>query len=194
MSSRSPQRRRRSPSAQRSPWIYLAPAALLGAVTVITMILSGTGVLGHAADGGPPPSAPPSGPVQTLSVPQTAPPPESVPSLPAPPPKKTKTTKTATTPSTTGTTTASTTTATTPTSTTPATTGTTTTGTTTTTDTTTTTPPAGNSGQHVKWTVKTGDTLSSIATQFSTTVKELERLNPGIDPAALQVGQQIVVG
>jgi len=192
VSSRSPQRRRRSPSAQRSPWIYLAPAALLGAVTVITMILSGTGVLGHTSDGGPPPSTPPSGPVQTLSVPQTAPPPEPAPPPPAPPPhKKTKTTKATTTQATTATTTATTTSATTTTSTTPA-----TTGTTTTTDTTTTatTPASGKSGQHVKWTVKKGDTLSSIATQFSTTVKALELLNPGIDPAALQVGQQIFVG
>ena len=57
----------------------------------------------------------------------------------------------------------------------------------------TTAPTPGNSGQHVKWTVKTGDTLSSIATQFGTTVHELERLNPSIDPAALQIGQQIVV-
>jgi LysM repeat protein len=60
-------------------------------------------------------------------------------------------------------------------------------------DVATTAPSAGNDGQHVKWTVKTGDTLSSIATQFRTSVKELERLNPNVDPAALQVGQELVV-
>jgi LysM repeat protein len=192
MSSRTPRRRRRSPSAQRSPWIYIAPAALLGAVTVITIILSATGVLGHTADGGPPPSTPPSGPVQTLTVPQTAPPPETTAQLPPPPPKKTKTTKkTTTTTTTTGSTatTGATTSTSATTSTTPS-----TTATTPSTDTTATTPPsAGNGGQHVKWTVKTGDTLSSIATQFETSVKELERLNPSVNPSALQVGQEIVV-
>jgi len=38
-----------------------------------------------------------------------------------------------------------------------------------------------------------GRPLSSIATQFQTSVKELQRLNPNVDPAALQVGQEIVV-
>ena len=74
MSSRTPRRRRQGPSTSRSAWVYVAPAALLGAVTAIMMILSSTGVLGHTADGGPP-ASPSAGPVQTLSVPATAPPP-----------------------------------------------------------------------------------------------------------------------
>jgi LysM repeat protein len=149
------------------------------------MILSGTGVLGHPSDGGPPPSNAPAGHVQTLSVPQTTPPPEPPATTVTPLPVTTAKAKAKTT---TATTSASTTTSTTATT-------ATTEATTTTADTseTTTTASTGNGGQHVKWTVKTGDTLSSIATQFETSVKELERLNPNVDPAALQVGQEIVV-
>lgn len=180
MSSRTPRRARRSPPSSRSAWVYIAPAALLAAVTAIMMILSSTGLLGHTADGGPPPSNAPAGPVQTLSVPQTTPPPEPAATTIAPLPVTTAKAKTVTTAATTSQSTTSTTSA-----------------TTTTTDTTATTadttPSSGNGGQHVKWTVKTGDTLSSIATQFQTSVKELERLNPNVDPAALQVGQQLVV-
>ena len=58
---------------------------------------------------------------------------------------------------------------------------------------TTTTEKTGSDGQHVKWTVKPGDTLGSIATQFGTSVRALQRLNPSIDPDALQIGQEIVV-
>jgi LysM repeat protein len=185
MSSRTPRRARRSSAAGRSAWVYIAPAALLAAVTAIMMILSGTGVLGHPSDGGPPPSNAPAGPVQTLSVPQTTPPPEPPATTVTPLPVTTAKAKTKTTATT----------ATTSTATTPSTTVTTTTTTTTTADTTETTTPAstGNGGQHVKWTVKTGDTLSSIAAQFQTSVKELERLNPNVNPAALQVGQEVVV-
>jgi LysM repeat protein len=57
----------------------------------------------------------------------------------------------------------------------------------------TTTETTGSDGQHVKWTVKPGDTLGSIATQFGTTVRALQRLNPSIDPDALQIGQEIRV-
>jgi LysM repeat protein len=123
--------------------------------------------------------------VQPLSVPQTTPPPEPPATTVTPLPVTTAKAKTKTT--TTTATTATTSTATTP--------STSTSTTTTTADTTEATTPAstGNGGQHVKWTVKTGDTLSSIATQFETSVKELERLNPNVDPAALQVGQEIVV-
>jgi LysM repeat protein len=39
--------------------------------------------------------------------------------------------------------------------------------------------------------VQAGDTLDSIAVQFETTVEELLRLNPGIDPLALSPGQRI---
>jgi hypothetical protein len=188
VSQRAPRRKQRRrpskrPSGRRSPWVYLAPAALLGAVTVIVLILSSAGWIGHPSDGGPPPSTGPSGPVETLTVPDTPPPPEPAPPepppLPPPPPPAT-TTKTATTTSTNAATTPAATTSTTSTQTT----------TTTTTNQTTTT---GGDGQHVKWTVKPGDTLFSIATQFRTSVKALQRLNPNIDPSALQVGQTLVV-
>jgi LysM repeat protein len=178
MSSPAPRRKKRKrqkqPGGRRSPWVYLAPAALLGAVTVIVLILSNAGVIGQLSDGTAPPSTTPVGTVQTLPVPDTPPPPEPPP--PEPPPLPPPAPPAATTTGTT--TTASTTTA----STTPSTTATTT-------DTTTT----GNDGQHVKWTVKPGDTLFSIATQFGTSVKELRRLNPSIDPSALQVGQTLIV-
>jgi LysM repeat protein len=153
---------------------------LLGAVTVIVLILSAAGVIGHPADGGPPSSAV-AGPVETLPVPDTPPPPEPAPPppppLPPPPPPKTKTTTTtaATTSGETATTE-------------PAATGSTTPA-----DTSTTPAGSGGGGQRVKWTVKPGDTLFSIATQFGTSVKELQRLNPEIDPSALQVGQTLVV-
>jgi LysM repeat protein len=176
-----PQRRtRKRPAGRHSPWAYLAPAALLGAVTVIVLILSAAGVIGHPADGGPPSSAV-AGPVETLPVPDTPPPPEPAPPppppLPPPPPPKTKTTTTtaATTSGETATTE-------------PAATGSTTPA-----DTSTTPADSGGGGQRVKWTVKPGDTLFSIATQFGTSVKELQRLNPEIDPSALQVGQTLVV-
>jgi LysM repeat protein len=58
------------------------------------------------------------------------------------------------------------------------------TGTTTTTTTTAT-------GQY--YTVASGDTLGSIAARYSTSVEELMRLNPGVDPTALHVGQKIRV-
>jgi LysM repeat protein len=168
--------RRAARSGHRSPWAYLAPAALLGAVSIITVILSSAGVLGHVSDGNPPPATGPSPPVQTLPVPQTAPPPEPPPPQPAPPPPPPATTAQTATTVTTVTTTDASTTPTTPPSTTPATTTTT-----------------GGDGQHVKWTVKPGDTLFSIATQFGTSVAALKRLNPSIDPSALQVGQELVV-
>ena len=185
MSSRTPRRARRTTPSSRSAWVYIAPAALLAAVTAIMMILSSTGVLGHTADGGPPPSNAPAGPVQTLSVPQTPPPPEPAATTIAPLPVTTAKAKPVTTAATTSQSTTSTTTTTTS--------ATTTTTTDTTATTADTTPSSGNGGGHVKWTVKTGDTLSSIATQFQTSVKELERLNPNVDPAALQVGQQLFV-
>jgi LysM repeat protein len=143
-------------------------------VTVIVLILSSAGWIGHATDGGGPPATGPAGPVETLSVPQTAPPPEPPPPEPAPPPPPPPP------PATTAETTVSTNASTTP-------------STTETTPATTTTATTTGDGQHVKWTVKPGDTLFSIATQFGTSVKELERLNPNIDPSALQVGQELVV-
>ena len=43
------------------------------------------------------------------------------------------------------------------------------------------------------YTIQSGDTLASIATRTGTTVDRLEQLNPGIDPAALHVGEKIRV-
>jgi LysM repeat protein len=41
--------------------------------------------------------------------------------------------------------------------------------------------------------IESGDTLGSIAGKYGTTVEELVRLNPGIDPTALRVGDRIRV-
>jgi LysM repeat protein len=176
VSKRPPRRKPQRRPAKRSPWTYLAPAALLGAVTVIVLISSSAGWISHPSDGDLPLSTVPSTPVETLPVPDTAPPPQPPPPppepAPPPPPASTAETTTSTSASTSP----------------PATTSETTTSAGTTTGETT-----GSAGQHVKWTVKPGDTLSSIATQFGTTVDELERLNPNINPAALQVGQTLVV-
>ena len=43
------------------------------------------------------------------------------------------------------------------------------------------------------YTIETGDTLESIAAAYGTTVEELLRLNPGIDPTSLTIGQRIQV-
>ena len=72
-----------------------------------------------------------------------------------------------------------------------------TTDTTATTDTTETTDTAGadTTGQTtIKVTVAKGDTLNAIALRTNTTVARLLELNPGIDPQALTIGQEIVVG
>jgi LysM repeat protein len=44
------------------------------------------------------------------------------------------------------------------------------------------------------YTIGSGDTLGSVALKENTTVDALLRLNPGIDPQALHVGQRIRVG
>ena len=41
--------------------------------------------------------------------------------------------------------------------------------------------------------IQSGDTLGSVAAKYNTTVDELVRLNPGIDPTALHIGQRIRV-
>jgi hypothetical protein len=43
------------------------------------------------------------------------------------------------------------------------------------------------------YSVRSGDTLSTIADRFGTTIDELLVLNPGIDPRALRVGQSLRV-
>ena len=57
---------------------------------------------------------------------------------------------------------------------------------------TTTTPTSTTAASYHE--VQSGDTLGSIAAQYGTTVEDLLSLNPGIDPAALRVGQRIRVG
>jgi LysM repeat protein len=44
------------------------------------------------------------------------------------------------------------------------------------------------------YTIESGDTLGSVAVKEHTTVEELLRLNPGINPEGLHVGQRIRVG
>jgi LysM repeat protein len=67
------------------------------------------------------------------------------------------------------------------------------------TPTTTVTSKTKKHGHHPKqpalrtYTVQTGDTLSVIASKTGTTVAILLKLNPHIDPQALQVGQKIRV-
>ena len=41
--------------------------------------------------------------------------------------------------------------------------------------------------------IQSGDTLGSIALKYDTTVEDLVRLNPDVDPTALHVGQRIRV-
>jgi Tfp pilus assembly protein FimV len=43
------------------------------------------------------------------------------------------------------------------------------------------------------YSVRSGDTLGTIADRLGTTVEELLALNPGIDPRALRVGQSLRV-
>jgi LysM repeat protein len=44
------------------------------------------------------------------------------------------------------------------------------------------------------YTIQSGDTLGSVAANQNTTVEDLLRLNPGVDPQTLHVGQRIRVG
>ncbi|MBI5948482.1 MAG: LysM peptidoglycan-binding domain-containing protein [Chloroflexi bacterium] len=43
------------------------------------------------------------------------------------------------------------------------------------------------------YTVKAGDTLSDIATQFNTTVDAIVALNPGLNPNALAIGAELKI-
>jgi LysM repeat protein len=56
---------------------------------------------------------------------------------------------------------------------------------------TTTTATTAQEGEY--YVIETGDTLGTIAEKYDTTVEELVRLNPGVDPTALRVGDRIRV-
>lgn len=43
------------------------------------------------------------------------------------------------------------------------------------------------------YTIRSGDTLWNLAIRFNTTVEAIERVNPGINPNALQIGQVICI-
>jgi LysM repeat protein len=52
----------------------------------------------------------------------------------------------------------------------------------------------GHTRHHARmYTIQSGDTLASIAAKTGTTVTSLEKLNPGIKPTALRVGEKIRV-
>jgi LysM repeat protein len=70
---------------------------------------------------------------------------------------------------------------------------TTTTSTSTSTSTSPTTSTATTTPGAAYYAVQSGDTLGSIAQKYNTTVNSLMTLNPGIDPAALHIGQKIRV-
>jgi LysM repeat protein len=55
------------------------------------------------------------------------------------------------------------------------------------------TTTTGKPGKKRFYRVRSGDTLESIAAKFETTVDDLLRLNPGIDPLALSPRQRIRV-
>ena len=150
---------------ERSIWSYVAPAVLLAAITILVLIADSAGWFGRD-------SATPGKPV--------APAPPAVTTQLPPGPVET-TAPTDTGPTTTGTTTDAT----------DATDTTETTGTST--DTTDTTDTSG-AQTTIKVTVAKGDTLNAIALRTNTTVARLLELNPGIDPQALTIGQEIVVG
>ena len=49
------------------------------------------------------------------------------------------------------------------------------------------------SGELMTYVVRRGDTLSSIARRFNTTVEELLRLNPREDPDLIFVGETLLI-
>lgn len=53
--------------------------------------------------------------------------------------------------------------------------------------------PRTRSTRATAYSVRSGDTLGTIAERFGTTVDQLLVLNPGIDPRALRVGQSLRV-
>jgi LysM repeat protein len=55
------------------------------------------------------------------------------------------------------------------------------------------TPTTTTDAEGEYYVIESGDTLGSIAEKYDTTVEELVRLNPDVDPTALRVGQRIRV-
>jgi LysM repeat protein len=55
------------------------------------------------------------------------------------------------------------------------------------------TPPTTTAAEGQYYVIRNGDTLGSIALKYDTTVEELVRLNPDVDPTALHLGQRIRV-
>ncbi|HEX7255230.1 MAG TPA: LysM domain-containing protein [Gaiellaceae bacterium] len=53
--------------------------------------------------------------------------------------------------------------------------------------------PRTKRAQATAYSIRSGDTLASIAEKFGTSVDRLMELNPGIDPTALRVGEPIRV-
>ena len=56
-----------------------------------------------------------------------------------------------------------------------------------------TTPPVTCPAGTTPYTIRSGDTLWNLAIRFNTTVEAIERVNPGINPNALQIGQVICI-
>ncbi|WP_084170997.1 LysM peptidoglycan-binding domain-containing protein [Desulfofalx alkaliphila] len=56
-----------------------------------------------------------------------------------------------------------------------------------------TTAPGRCPANTFEYTIRAGDTLFSLATRFNTTVAAIMRVNPGIDPDRLQIGQVICI-
>ena len=150
---------------ERSIWSYIAPAALLAAITILVLIADSAGWFGRSSATTPAP-APPTPPAVTTTLPSTV----------------VTTTETSDTTASTETTDTSATTDTTD-----------TTGTTGQTDSTGSTETT-STQTTISVTVVKGDTLNAIALRTNTTVARLLELNPGINPQALTIGQEIVVG
>jgi LysM repeat protein len=55
----------------------------------------------------------------------------------------------------------------------------------------TTSTTATSTGPAQYYTIQSGDTLAAVAAREGTTVQELVTLNPGVNPNALHIGQQI---
>ncbi|MSU02855.1 LysM peptidoglycan-binding domain-containing protein, partial [Tissierella sp. DSM 105185] len=56
-----------------------------------------------------------------------------------------------------------------------------------------TTPPKQCPTGSFSYTIKSGDTLYNLAIKYNTTVEAIMKLNPGINPNNLQIGQVICI-